>query len=202
MAGDDNGGDGPSSGQGGALGGSAGSAGGGVAGTAGLEGGIGGALGGRGGRGGRGGMGGLAGGGAGAGGCGNPDFMTDHEHCGSCETACESNEECLEGVCAASPCDGLCATFTSVTITPGQNYKRNDIGTGDVCTEVIGYDPSPEPPTFVCWNFDNPKYLQLNGVTIQCTGMGEEFDVPLRLGGYCVHATPGEYPYRGFEFPN
>ena len=203
MAGEDNGGEGPTSGRGGTRGGSAGSAGGGMAGTTAGGGGGGttagmGGVAGLGGRGGMSGMGGIAG----TGGCGNVDLQTDEEHCGSCEIACESNEECLEGHCASSPCDGICTTFSSVTLSPGMGYKRDNIGTGEVCAEVTGYDVSPEPPSLVCWNFNGPTSLELNGTVINCTGVGQEFDVPLRLGGYCVHVAPGQSQFRGFEFPN
>jgi len=202
MAGEDNGGEGPTSGRGGTRGGSAGSAGGGMAGTtAGSGGGETAGMGGVAGLGGRGGMSGM-GGMAGTGGCGNVDLQTDEEHCGSCEIACESNEECLEGHCASSPCDGICTTFSSVTLSPGMGYKRDNIGTGEVCAEVTGYDVSPEPPSLVCWNFNGPTSLELNGTVINCTGVGQEFDVPLRLGGYCVHVAPGQSQFRGFEFPN
>lgn len=202
MAGEDNGGEGPTSGRGGTRGGSAGSAGGGMAGTtAGSGGGETAGMGGVAGLGGRGGMSGM-GGIAGTGGCGNVDLQTDEEHCGSCEIACESNEECLEGHCASSPCDGICTTFSSVTLSPGMGYKRDNIGTGEVCAEVTGYDVSPEPPSLVCWNFNGPTSLELNGTVINCTGVGQEFDVPLRLGGYCVHVAPGQSQFRGFEFPN
>lgn len=192
MAGEENGGDGPTSGRGGTVGGSAGDG----------TGGMGGTLGGTAGMSGSGGLGGMSGSGAGTGGCGNPDLSTDHEHCGSCENACEINEECLEGSCTSSPCDGICTTFTSVTLSPGMGYKRDNIGTGEVCAEVTGYDVSPEPPSLVCWNFDNPKVLELNGVVIDCNGVGQEFDVPLRVGGYCVHVAPGTNQFRGFEFPD
>jgi len=209
-SGDENGGDGPVAAQGGTTGGAAGSAGGGMGGSmGGISGGGGdGGVGGRGGRGGAGaggaGMAGMAGmaGGGGMGGCGEVDLTTDPEHCGSCENACESNEECLDGYCAASPCDGLCTITSTVTLAPGQGYKRDNIGGGEVCAEVIGYDPV-NPPSIVCWNFTTPTTLELNETTINCQiSTGQEFDVPPRMGGYCVHVLPGTQTFRGFEFPD
>lgn len=183
MAGEPQAGDGPAM----ALGGTAGS------GTGGLGG-----LGASGGRAGRGGMGGVGGAG-----CGKVDFKTDHDNCGGCEIACETEQECLGGVCRSSPCDGVCATFNTINLTPGDGYKTLvNLGTAESCTEVIGYDPSPKPTTFVCWNIDAPRTIALNGEAQTCNVGGREFEVPLRVGGYCVHLTAGQKPEAGFEFPD
>jgi hypothetical protein len=183
-AGEPQGGDGP----GPAIGGTAGS---GTGETGGVDGVA--ASGGRGGRSGMGGVGGI--------GCGKVNFKTDHDHCGSCEMACETAQECLAGICRSSPCDGVCATFTTIEMTPQQNYKTGNLGTAESCTEVIGYDPSPHPETFVCWNVDPPRTVELNGVVLPCNVGGRAFDVPLRVGGYCVHVSAGQKNEAGFEFP-
>jgi len=188
MAGEAQAGDGPGT----ALGGTAGSRTGGAGGRAGLGG-----VAGSGGRAGRGGMGGAAGAS-----CGKVDFKTDHDHCGSCEIACETAAECLDGVCRSSPCDGVCETFTTIHLMPTKGYKTTaNLGTGESCTEVIGYEPV-NPPSFVCWNVTSPRTVELNGVVQTCDVGGREFDVPLRVGGYCVHVTAGQKPEAGFEFPD
>jgi hypothetical protein len=73
-----------------------------------------------------------------------------------------------------------------------------------VCAEVIGYTPLVNPRSIVCWNFQTPHTLELNGsTTIDCRiTTGQEFDTPPRMGGYCVHAGAGTFDYRGFEFPD
>jgi len=129
--------------------------------------------------------------------------MTDPDNCGGCNIVCESDEQCLQGYCASSPCDGLCAITSSVTLAPGAGYKADNIGGDEVCAQVIGYDPAVNPPSIVCWNFNNPHTLELNGTVIDCRiTTGQEFTVPPRMGGYCVHAGAGTYDYRGFEFPD
>jgi hypothetical protein len=175
-------------GSGGTLGGTAGDGMGGVAG---------GGVGGRGGRGGRGGAAGAGGGCAGA----NPN--SDPLSCGPCGLVCADGDDCVQGQCVASPCDKLCTGVTSVTLTPGQNYKRDNLGKEAVCLEVLGYDPSPKAPSFVCWQFTNGRYAHLNGEDQNCDGTGHPIDVPLRKGGYCVYvpAVATEPGFPGFEFP-
>ena len=160
--------------------------------------------------GGLGGLGGSAGGGRGgmagtnAAGCGGkPDFMNDPMNCGSCGHVCDPDEqECLAGYCASSPCDGVCAMYTTVTLKAGDGYRQDGIGTGEVCTEIYGYAPRSGTPSLVCWNFANGRTLQVNGKGIQCDFTGHPFDVPLRRDGLCVRVTAGNQSTAGFELPD
>ncbi|MBN2196496.1 MAG: hypothetical protein JW751_27035 [Polyangiaceae bacterium] len=139
-------------------------------------------------------------GGAESGGCGNVE--NDPRHCGDCWTVCPTGAECIEGLCVASPCDGLCQPTSPVNLEPGEGYKQSNIGEGAICDEVRGYDPSPKDPSLVCWQLDASRTLKLNGVSWQCDGVGHYFDLPSRAGGFCVHVDAGPGLYAGFEFPN
>jgi hypothetical protein len=150
--------------------------------------------------------GGLGGGGGMSGtggtGCENVDFTTDRKNCGSCGHECDPDADCLAGYCASSPCDGVCATFKSVTLKPSTDYREDNIGTGEVCTEIFGYAPASKKPSLVCWNFNMPRTLAVNGTNIQCNGTGHQFNVPLRMGGLCVRVTAGQQDVAGFQLPN
>jgi hypothetical protein len=162
-----------------------------------------GGLGGRG-FGGRGGRGGRAGAAGAGGGCAGANLNSDPLSCGPCGLVCESGDECFQGQCVASPCDKLCTGMTRVTLAPGEGYKRDNLGEEAVCLEVLGYDPSPQAPSFVCWQLNNGRYVQLNGATRLCDGVGHPITGPLRKGGYCVYvpAVATEPAFPGFEFPN
>jgi hypothetical protein len=176
---------------------------GGSGGTVGGTGGAGmGGLGGRG-LGGRGGRGGRAGAAGAGGGCAGANPNSDPLSCGPCGLVCESGDECSQGQCVASPCDKLCTGITSVTLAPGEGYKRDNLTLDPVCLEVMGYDPTAQDPSFVCWNMAG-RSTQLNGETWNCNGSGRVIPTPLRKGGYCVYVTPGSIAsqFPGFEFPH
>ena len=150
-----------------------------------------------------GGMGGRGGASGAGGGCAGARPNSDPLSCGPCGLVCAEGDECIRGQCVASPCDKLCTDITSVTLTAGQNYKRENLTLEPVCLEVIGYDASPQDPSFVCWNMNGRSTL-LNGTKWNCNGSGQTIMEPLRKGGYCVNVTAGTVAnqFPGFEFPN
>jgi hypothetical protein len=177
----------------GATGGQGGSSGAGNGGTAG------GALGGKSGTGGKAAG---AGGTAGNDGCSAADLMTSEMHCGACMNACRVGEECHGGVCVSSPCDGLCDTWSSLTPSPGDGYRRDNIGTGDSCFEVDSYVPVSGAPTIVCWNFAEGRSLAINGILTPCvSGAGHELTMMPRAGGFCAQVAAGDHSSAGFVFP-
>jgi len=182
------------------MGGKAGRAAGGDAGTGG--GGTGGQNGGSSGTAGmRGGMGGA--GMAGAAGC-QANLSTDPQHCGTCSTVCGAGIDCEGGKCISSPCVGICDTWTTLP-TASDGFRKDDIGNMDVCFENIGYDTAvipPKRPSIICWNFAAGRTLQVNDVTLACvTEPGTELTMPLRGGGYCIHASAGENAFAGLKLP-
>jgi hypothetical protein len=170
------------------------------AGTAGIGGvsGVGGADGGTGGSSGSGGA--AAGGMGGVGGCPGVNLDEDPENCGTCGNVCDAAEQCLQGDCVGSPCDGLCPTFVTV-LEGGDGFRMDDIGTAEQCFEVIGYVRNGSEPALVCWNFQTGRTLEVNGAAIAClVEPGAEVGTP-RAGGYCVKAGAGDFAYAGFKFP-
>jgi len=127
--------------------------------------------------------------------------VNDPDNCDGCRNHCASGV-CVDSVCEPSPCEGICSPTELVNLEPGQGYKRDNLGSGEVCVQIVGYDPSPSPPRLVCWNLVPPRTLVLNEVTVACDGIEQELDIALRAGGYCVHVSPGETQFAGFEFPN
>jgi hypothetical protein len=47
------------------------------------------------------------------------DVATDHDHCGSCATACGEDEVCLGGTCLVTSCAAPAVTFTPCLAAPG-----------------------------------------------------------------------------------
>jgi hypothetical protein len=147
-----------------------------------------------------GGVGGDTAGTSGGGGCAGADLGSDPSHCGMCGTMCEASEVCIDGSCTGSPCDGLCATWLTVPVA-GDGYRMDDIGTAEQCFEVTGYAPTMASPALICWNFVDPRTIEINGVPAACM---TEPGVPLpeeRVGGYCVKVSAGDHWYAGFKFP-
>jgi hypothetical protein len=188
-------GDGGTAGVGGVNGGVCGSGGacGGLGGSGGANAGLGGGAGA--------GRGGAAGGGtAGGAGCPGKVLDEDPENCGACANVCGAAEECVQGDCVGSPCDGLCATFVTIP-QGGDGFRMDDIGTVEQCFEVVGYVRNGSEPTLVCWNFVEPRTLEVNGTAIGCeiepgAGVGDP-----RAGGYCLKVGAGDHSYAGFKFP-
>jgi hypothetical protein len=153
--------------------------------------------------------GGVSGGGmsgGGMGGCAGADLDTDHEHCGTCEHACGIRQQCLDGYCASSPCDGICAGLTVTVVPKGNNEFRQDkVGTAAGCFEVVGYEPmTPSVQRIIGWEFHNGRVMQVNGVPVTpIADPGCQLDtIPERVGGFCVHVTADPaVDYSGFRFP-
>ncbi len=188
------GGEGATAGQGG---GGLGGAGGGGAGA----GGNGGRAGGRGGTSGMGGRSAGAGGTAGNDECPGADLQTDEMHCGNCTTVCPTGEECLGGVCVSSPCEGLCATWTGLPWSPGDGYRKENVGNGASCYEITGYNPAPVMPKVTCWELIDGRIFEINGQSISCPQLdpGADISAPQRGDGYCVRVGAGEEEFGGFR---
>jgi hypothetical protein len=204
-------------GAGGAMGGVSGTAGsggdaatGGQGGTGGMSGGGVGGGGGRsvGGRGGTGGMGGktagAAGSSAGMGGCAGAPLMTDEMHCGNCTTVCPMGEECLGGVCVSSPCEGLCPSWTVLSLVESDGFRKDNVGFEAACFEVTGYNPTPNPPRAICWEFINGRTFKVNDQSISCpvADPGMTLTTEERAGGYCLQVGAGEHDYAGVRLPS
>jgi hypothetical protein len=129
--------------------------------------------------------------------------MTNEMHCGSCTNACLTGEECLGGICVTTPCEGLCAPATAVSVFGSEGYKVESFGTtAERCYEVQSYVPTEGAPSIVCWNFTSTKILTVNGVATICDdGAGVELTMATRAGGYCVQASMGDHPFAGFVLP-
>jgi hypothetical protein len=174
-----------------------------------------GGAGGRGGRGGRGGMGGMQQGGmsgtgvAGNADCPDADLNTDPANCGSCGHACDDGIVCENAVCVTTPCAGLMCVNAPIPMptVSGQGYRVDNMGTADLCYEVLGYVDAvaPKKPSLIAWNCDAPRKLEVNGVTVpQTSDPGYELTMPERAGGFCVHATAastGNNAFAGLKLP-
>jgi hypothetical protein len=137
---------------------------------------------------------------AGGGGCAGADLGSDPLNCGSCGNECVGAEECLDGTCADAPCDGLCETSTPVPLS-GDGFRFDNIGTVERCFEVVGYVRDGSEPTVICWNFQAPRTLEVNGQAIECvTEPGAGVGDP-RAGGYCLKVGAGNHDFAGFKFP-
>ncbi len=154
------------------------------------------------------GMGGMSGTGtAGNAGCPGADPSTDPSNCGSCGHACGDGVVCEGGLCITSPCVGLTCANPPMPMpsADGERYKVLAMGTGDLCYEVLHYaeDVAPQKPSVVTWNFGSPRSLQVNGVDVPLvTDPGASLAmIPERGGGYCVHATAGNYSDAGIKLP-
>lgn len=168
-------------------------------------GGAGGTTGGRGGRpgGGRGGMGmgGMQGGMSGSGVAGNAncpgaDLNTDPKNCGSCGNTCDDGVVCENAVCVTSPCAGLTCAHAPIPMPiTSDGHRADNIGTGDVCYEALGYvaEVAPKKPSVISWNMEAPRTFEVNGVPVpQKAEPGYDLSgIPERGGGFCLHATPG-----------
>lgn len=162
---------------------------GGDAGMAGAEGGMAGAEGGMGGSG-------------GTGACPGVDLETDPAHCGSCTHACLPKADCIGGMCINSPCQGLCTPAVEVPLTGGDGYRVDDIGSAATCHQVAAYDPAPNLPSIIAWNFDTGRTLKVNGVAVVVmTEPGAPLDMPTRAGGYCIQASAGNFDWAGYKLP-
>jgi len=137
---------------------------------------------------------------AGGGGCAGANLDSDPMHCGNCSTVCVGAEQCLDGVCADSPCDGLCGTSVPVSLG-SDGFRMDNIGTAEQCYEVVGYERDGSEPTVICWEFAPGRSLEVNGQSIECllepgAGVGDP-----RAGGYCLKAGVGNFDFAGFKFP-
>jgi hypothetical protein len=180
---------------------------GGIGGMSAGMGGVGG--GGRGGRAGRGGMGGMSGTGAVAGNadCPDADLSTDPANCGSCGHACADGIVCEGGLCITSPCVGMgCVNPPMACPMAMDGYRVTNMSGADNCWEALGYleAAAPGKPSIVSWNFSATRKLEVNGVSMGTNNNdpGWELTMPVRGGGYCVHATPGkDTDYAGLKMP-
>jgi hypothetical protein len=87
-----------------------------------------------------------------------------------------------------SPCSNLCDNPTKFSWTG--SYQGGNLGSGAVCREttqtVYGGN---------CGNFAPGRQLFVNGVPMSCNN-GNWSSIPApRNGGYCIQATPGDYPW-------
>ncbi|GEM_PF-3424337 len=132
------------------------------------------------------------------------DLTNDARHCGNCDTACQPDELCIQGTCKASPCDGLCGNAEVLTASPGdgsEGYRKEPLGTGEGCFAVKGYEPTETLRRIVCWGFENPRTLTVNGVAVDCL-QGEGHPLPpSQLGWYCIQVSRGEFAYAGILLP-
>ena len=153
--------------------------------------------------GGAGGIAGVSGGGmAGAGGCPEIDLTSDPEHCGSCEHACIPGAECIDSTCVSEPCDGLCASAVDLPLKPNDGYRADDIQVDPTCFQVKSYDPAPNLPSLVCWNFATGRTVAVNGVTVPClVEPGAGLMMKRRAGGYCIQASAGDWAWAGVKLP-
>jgi hypothetical protein len=142
-----------------------------------------------------------AGGTAGNDACPGANLMTDEMHCGTCTMMCPTGEECLGGVCVSSPCEGLCESWTVLSLTVGDGYRKEGVGNGDSCFEVPGYNPEPSPRKVTCWELIDGRKFEINGQSIACPQLdpGATITAAERGGGYCVHVGPGEQEFGGFR---
>jgi hypothetical protein len=129
------------------------------------------------------------------------DLTSDPMHCGTCSTVCDANAECIDSACVSSPCDGICPTWTLATETSGGPKVDGFNSTADLCVEIAAYAPSPGYlPAYNCWNTQS-RTLDANGVHLTCDMHNHKLTAATRKGGYCIHATAGDFSYAGFVLP-
>jgi hypothetical protein len=133
------------------------------------------------------------------------DFQTDPEHCGSCNNVCDTGVECIAGVCVTAPCVGIsCGSVKAMTFD-SSGYRADNIGVADVCYENTAYPQAvlPKKPGIVSWEFIIGRKLEVNGVQVPVNNGDPGFwlTMPLRAGGYCIHATAGDHDYAGIKLP-
>ena len=130
------------------------------------------------------------------------DLSVSSDHCGKCETACQSDQACIHGACKSSPCEDLCANPTELQVST-DGYRMDQIGTGELCVAVKGYQPTLTNSRVVCWNFDSTRTLRVNGQQISCVASdGYPLLPPAPLGWYCVQVGAGGSASGGFLLPN
>lgn len=140
---------------------------------------------------GAGGTAGLAGGAgsSGTGGCPGVSLADDPAHCGSCTNECAAGDECIDGVCVSSPCDGLCSTWLLPDSVDNGGPRNDHLPITDVCVEVASYEPDPNYlPAFNCWNAQG-RVVDVNGDVQNCNKMSHLLEAPKRKGGYCVRVS-------------
>jgi hypothetical protein len=146
---------------------------------------------------------GISGGGSsGGGGCAGADLTTDEEHCGSCSNVCLPDAQCIAGVCINTPCEGLCAPAVEMPLVPNDGYREDDIGSAATCHQVSAYNPAPNLPSIIAWNFVDTRTLKVNGVAVAHeVEPGAPLGMPRRAGGYCIQAGAGDYDWAGYKLP-
>ena len=99
------------------------------------------------------------------------DFLTDQNHCGGCNIACQSGEACAEGVCVQNSCKG---DKPDLCVVEGQNVCKNTKGTDaencGACGHVCANNPATNASSNtckegVCQYTCNSGYTNCGGVT-------------------------------------
>lgn len=106
------------------------------------------------------------------------------EHCGACGRTCDS--QCVDGVCAVTPCTDLCESPKVFTIGSGTIYGLAQ----KVCHE--SYEANRAFNTGQCGLFTPGHPLYINGIEVACdTGDAWNWSTLTkptpRHGGYCFH---------------
>jgi hypothetical protein len=128
------------------------------------------------------------------------DLTVDPNHCGACTTVCPATQPmCDASACTSGPCDGICATATTIAGGSG----KNNIGTTAQCYQVV-LDP-PTTPTKLgggnCGNFSGGRTFKVNGTDLSttCAAGGNWPSVPAtKGGGYCIAIGAGNESYAWF----
>ena len=82
---------------------------------------------------------------------------------------------------------------SSPTKFSSAGYSSGNLGAGARCFET-----SAALRGGVCGNFSSSRKLSVNGASVACNG-GNWPSLPAkRNGGYCVQASPGDYPWAYF----
>jgi FtsP/CotA-like multicopper oxidase with cupredoxin domain len=93
-----------------------------------------------------------------------------------------------------SPCSGLCANPTVITVPDGTTFRSGNLGTGAGCFETLSQLDSG-----TCTNFTGGRRLTVNGVPEVCNGQGWPAPLPVqRNEGYCIQTTAGNNPTASF----
>jgi hypothetical protein len=87
-----------------------------------------------------------------------------------------------------NPCASFCAS--PEVITWSGSYQSGNLGTGAICRETTQPVAGGN-----CGNFAPGRQLFLNGTAMPCdTGNWPSLPAPV-AGGYCIHTTPGDFPW-------
>jgi hypothetical protein len=91
-------------------------------------------------------------------------------------------------IAISRPCDGLCNN--PVTFSWDGKYQSGDLQTGAVCRETMQNVSGGN-----CGNFASSRTLSVNGAVMTCNNQNWTGVPAMRNGGYCIHATAGDYPW-------